>query len=242
MSPVKTRSDEITKADIVRKIKGLLSRAKGSNFEGEVAASLNLARTLLAKYNMSMAEIEMEADKAAKPEFNEAGAASGRWQPWIAMTISKYCGCETFLKGGKITFIGMHHELEICTYTFGIVCKQVERMISRTRRAMRKERKREGKASANPRETGFYIRGYVLGINDYLKNSLLTQQKQENSKALVPIGDPRVAEWMKRNVRTARVGRRLSASDQGRAHGYSDGRQITLTGAISHNSTKKVRG
>lgn len=90
-------------ADIALKIRKLLELAsKGNTTEAEASVALNMAQELLAKYNLSMAQIE-EARDTSKPETaeeakrtkeqNTSRSAMYEWQRnlWRTLATVNYC-------------------------------------------------------------------------------------------------------------------------------------------------------
>jgi hypothetical protein len=219
---------------IVRKVKNLLARAKGTNFEHEAGVCLNLARDLLAKYNLSMSEVETRQYQEANPEEIKLEDSAGHWQMPLAMVIAKYCNCVAFGRDGKtLYFLGMKHELEICHFTFGTVAQQIDKMLRRKRRELRDQREALGIGRQNRRDSAQYTRGYAKGVIDYLNEALNKRVQAENTCTDLVIFSmhPKVQAFKDR-LKYVRSTTRITASSRGYADGLADGPKVQVHKAV----------
>ncbi len=160
------------------KIKKVLTLLNGAKTEGEAkAASLKLQQ-LLAKGNISMAEIEAEYAESPEHTVDEvsedvgAGSATS-WKTTLAYTIAKNYRCDTYLrcthKGGKetakhVVFVGQDEDAQIARDVFAVSVRVAQRLY---RAWCGDERKSNGswwKATTAIRN-GWY-HGFVRGLAD----------------------------------------------------------------------------
>lgn len=234
--------NKFTKQQIVDKVKKLLSLSNGTNFEKEAVTAMNMARDLLAKYNMTIEDISVKTAAEENPIKAMSYGADGAWQGSLAVVIADYCSCGAFhIKGGGLMFIGMPYEIDICLYTYEIVYKQIEKMMKKKRRELRKEREETGRSRVDRRDSSYYTRGYAKGIIDYLIQSLKSRKEYESSMSLVVVRNKKIDDFMNSLTRLNKVSR--PASVRGYYDGFKDGSTITINKAVNgKDNNKRIKG
>ena len=244
-----TEDEQQTRERIVSKVKKLIDRANGTNFEAEAATSLNLARELLAKYNLSMTDVESNQYDAQKPETKMTAVSAGYYQGSLAVVIGQYCNCSSFYSSNfgtrakrVLAFVGMPAEVEICTYTFETVAKQIDKMLRKKRKELRATRESEGKDRQNRKLSAFYTRGYADGIIQFLRESLRERIADEKCRVLVLVKNPKVSAWCEDNLRPGKKRKQQIASEAGFNAGYVDGSKVNVTVGIGSGKKRKQIG
>jgi len=238
-------NDHMSRAKIIDKVKKLLALAKGTNYEGETAMAMNRARELLAKYNLSMTDIEEKQAAEENPEERLATSiTAGSWQTSIASIVTQYYNCEYFYRivrgGGRsrrgkriITIVGMPTEVELAEYTLISIVDQVDKMMRKARKKLRKEREANGLNRQNRADSSFYTRGYAIGIVKYLRDSLKKQVEEEKCRALVLVKNPKVRQYMNSlNLKLTRPRPFHPSSAKGFNDGYRDGKKVNVRRGI----------
>jgi len=228
--------EKTTREKIIEKVKKLIALADGSSFEGEIDVAMRMARSLLAKYNLSMSDVERNEYDKSEPSQVDTGSPYGYWQPKLANIIGKYTNCQPFIRSRShiLCFVGMPPELEICIFTFSSVCHQIDSMTRKKRKELRDERERLTGNRQDRVNSSYYIRGYVEGILVRLKEKLSTLMQDESTgKSLVLVKHPKVQEWVDINLGKPKMRHRPSSSSDGFDSGYVDGNNITLQKGIN---------
>lgn len=237
----------LTREQVIEKVKKLLTLSKSTDFEGEISAALNMARQLLAKYNLEMSDIETAKYNEESPQFKESGISKGHWQPRLARVMARYCNCHVFNQHNKLIFIGMPAELELCHFTFNLVAKQIDIMMRKKRKELRAEREYNTGRRQDRQASSFYTRGYSLGIIDKIDERLkerLNKEKEDNSDypgmALVLVKHPKVESWCNANLKNAKPKRKRSQSERGYDLGFVDGDNVSLNKGIKGGSIYNI--
>lgn len=231
--------------DIIRKVKGMLDRANGTNFEAESVTALNMARELLAKYNLGMSDVVI--DKGESVTLDPAFGTYGGWQFNLARVIADYCNCDLVIQtvrkrehsrtSQRIAFVGMSAELELCVYTHMTIFNQIKKMRIQINHKRRANLKKEGMILTR-RAASLYSNGYVCGIVDYLKEELKKRIVDEKCRDLVLVKDPKINEWMINHCNGRKiVVRSVYGSRMGYDAGYKDGSKIELREGIKDRSS-----
>jgi hypothetical protein len=236
-----------TRDQVVNKVKKLLDLSKGTNFDGEISAALNLARQLLAKYNLSMSDVEAQSYSKEEPRFMNSRTKTGYWQPKLAKVVADYCNCRVFYYGRVLRFIGMDAELEICSYTFHLVAEQIDKMMRSKRKEIRSKREEEFGYRQDRRSTSYYTRGYSTGIIDKITLRLKeriekekTGVENETGTALVLVEHPQIVVWWDKNIEQKQKRRKRLALEAGYSSGYKDGDSIRLNKGIRGTNYGRV--
>lgn len=237
-----TDDEKLTREKILDKVRKLMALAEGSTFEGETATALARARDLLAKYNLSMSDVEREAYNEESPIHVHIDVQDGYWQAKLGLVIAGFTNTVCYLGGGRgrkrIYIMGMEHEVEVGKYMFVHIARQIDKMMRKYRRELRDERERMGYERQNARETSHHTRGYVLGIIARLKERLderLAQESDNTCTALVLHKHPKVIAF--EDSLGIRRRRERGGSNAAYEQGKRDGNKITINQGIAHRKS-----
>lgn len=124
---------------IIDRIKKLLSLGKSSN-EHEAALASTRARELLTEYNIELSEVILDSKEKEflEVEESEIEVKRGRWYSFLAGDVAHLFDCRYFRMSSyrrnpykkspyRIVFIGTKVDVEIATYTFTFLRKEVTR-------------------------------------------------------------------------------------------------------------------
>lgn len=92
-----TTSVDLDMEKIVAKIQKLFALAGNNPSEQEAASALLKAQALLAKYNLSQADVEGGGSKEWKHELLISKVSRGKYTNWLSAVIAKSFGCKTIL-------------------------------------------------------------------------------------------------------------------------------------------------
>ena len=181
----------------IQKIKALMEGAKTL---GEAEAATLAMQRLLAKYHISMEEINI--DNVCNESINEEECDSRiteKWQEYLASSLSENMRCDTFIK----TYKYFNSEMKCCNYVVFIgletdVCAVRETYLS-TIKAMRKlyrnfssKYRQENCSKLSSKERKSWYIGFVEGLDSALK-----KQANSNDKMSIALQKPfAVEEYM----------------------------------------------
>lgn len=174
--------------EVMEKIKKLLALVRNNPSEGEAQAALLMAQKWMAKYHLTLKEVEEIEEEKVVGESTVTGGGSSGWQRALAKTLADNFRCEVLLnphtKG--FIFIGNQEDLEICTMAFNYTVSVVDRGMKKLRRDYRKS----GKESTGV--SGTYALGFLKGLQDKFK-----EQIKEEKFELVLVKDSAIVEKAK---------------------------------------------
>lgn len=172
---------------IILKIKKLLSRTESPN-ENEAKVSMLKAQELLAKYKLTMREIEdTELDTEVITKVTDVTFRSGKWKGKLASVIADnfrcYCYCKTRYSH-KITFLGKESDVKIAEILLTYAVDNIERESNRL--------------AQKYRNMGYSAKGltsdYALGFINGLHEQFERQKAQNQEWGLVLVKDKEVQE------------------------------------------------
>lgn len=112
---------------ILEKIQKCLELARRGSTEGEAAAAMAKVQALLAKHNLSLAEVESHGQKPEDYVRNEAGRLQP-WQRYIWNGVAKLYFCSFFTSGPNGIVIGKPSNITIVSSMATYVCQLGERL------------------------------------------------------------------------------------------------------------------
>lgn len=107
---------------IIEKIQKCLELAKRGGTEGEATAAMSMVQALLAKHNLSLAEVESKGQKPEDYVRNEAGRLQP-WQRYVWNGIAKLYFCSFFTSGSNGIVVGKPSNIAIVENMAGYICK-----------------------------------------------------------------------------------------------------------------------
>lgn len=151
--------------NIIEKIAKCLALSKSSN-ENEAASALLRAQKLMAKYDISVADVEDTMGMKNKEEIISK-KAKHKWDAAfrrpLAHVIASNFRCKTYLTNGNIVFYGFKTDVEIATQAFEFAYGFIQR---NSNKAYEKARA-EGRPTRGIANT--YALGFIAGIKDALE-------------------------------------------------------------------------
>ena len=117
-----------SKEEILEKIKNLLALGDSSknNSEEEAKAAMLKAQQLMAKYDISVEEVESpEEEQYAHEECEHKWDAAFRIP--LAQVLSKNFRCMVYVRGKKVVFMGHPSDAKICRATFEFAYKFIQK-------------------------------------------------------------------------------------------------------------------
>lgn len=106
---------------IIEKIQKCLELAKRGGTEGEATAAMSMVQSLLAKHNLSLAEVESKGQKPEDYVRNEAGRLQP-WQRYVWNGIARLYFCSFFTSGANGIVIGKPSNIAIVENMAGYLC------------------------------------------------------------------------------------------------------------------------
>ena len=183
---------------IKEKIRNIIDLMEGAKTEGEAkAASLALQR-LLAKYHLTMSDIEVEGSDNEVQESEEI-AVSEKWKEHLAYCIAKNMRCLAFTRcyksynssfnvkyTRKVVLVGLKEDLYAVEEFFNatvVVAKKLYRSFSKEFRE-----NSFGKQVSSQQRKSWYF-GFVYGLD-----SALEEQRQSNEEMAIVLQTPKSVE------------------------------------------------
>lgn len=222
-----TTSSDLDMEKIVAKIQKLFALAGNNPSEQEAAAALLKAQALLAKYNLSQADIEGEESKEWKHELFISKVSRGKYTNWLSGVIAKSFGCKTILlwQGSqqKIAIMGRSADAQAALNALNFAYKILRK-----------------KGNQAVREAGYAIgeRGSTMIFNTYASGFVSGIQSvlEEQTKALaivVPTDTEEAFDERFPNIRHVRSRSTKILKDESlRERGFADGRSCMGSRAL----------
>ncbi|GMQ60314.1 DUF2786 domain-containing protein [Vallitalea sediminicola] len=156
---------------IIEKVQKLLRLAESQN-EYEAQSAVAKARLLMARYKLSMNDIQEKEDKVVQGETEKMRSP---WKRTLAHVIAKHFRCKTYLRNRgncyRVIFLGLEEDVELTS----LIYKQVVNIINISSRRKRLDRKS-------------YAIGFIQGLDKKLRQQTI-KMKNENEEeyALVAV-------------------------------------------------------
>jgi Protein of unknown function (DUF2786) len=225
MSNVK-EFDKEKMESVIKKIQKALALANDNKKNPEESeTAMLMAQKLMAKYQLSMNDVEVADD--SKQAIEGDGTDYTRLQWWmkivaniIADNFKCYCYLRTSNKKSKIIFLGLEHDVEICkmVYKFALssIKYQADNYIRRSGV--------NGDRAYTVAVKNDYIAGYIQGLKDKFK-----EQVNKEEWGLVLVKDALVEQkFNELKLRSGRASQRSSKGDaEAQMQGYNDGKNFS---------------
>jgi hypothetical protein len=216
----------LDKTPITDKIKKLLALADSCN-EHEAALAAAHVQRLLAAHNLAMADITSseKPDKADRVETDVARNLP-KWVRLLSAGVSSAFDCQAIHHPatGKMTFIGVGADVQVCAYTFTYLDRTVRKLCSGYL-------KRYAVATIAGRQRELMRHSYYLGAVSTITRQLQDQKRQTpvTPGALVPVKEGLIRTALNEMgaVRTIRS-RRSYINATAYTQGQADGRQVRI--------------
>lgn len=236
------------KEDIIRKIRQCfaLGDRERNPSEHEAEAAINTAKRLMAKHNLSMAEVALDSGDALSSQKIVNTSLSPRstpprWElelPWVCahlFDVSFYYRRHHMpTEKTAVVFVGYEHDVAIAIEVFKLLKMELlvmgQRWAARNLNAMRSNR--------------FY---YTLGVVDRLRDrarqasSGLNGVEENTCRAIVVSKEANIKRWIQERLQLG-ASRKLSQGDgniRERHEGYRDGEVVSLNFAKAVKNVPK---
>lgn len=246
--------------DILARVTKLLSynTANGCT-EAEMQAAAAKAQSLMTRYNLSMAEIEVAEGKLNEEYTVErdvwnnypGGGTSLTWRRSLLVTLCQFNFCEsqfwrTQVNANLFQMVGQPHNIQMVKYLLAYLNRQ---MLTLSRDALKDAQEAESlSARVHPdRWRSSYLLGMVQGIHNRLQAQFNTDTTAEaGSTALVVVKEQELQEAVERLVGKLKVKSLTvrSGSVQGSAYGrgMDDADKVSLDRPLSETHAPKQLG
>lgn len=221
--------DDVKMKAIIKKVQKTM-RLAGSGNDDEGQSALLMAQRLMAKYNLSMGDVELDSEY----NINEKNIVKGdgteftRLQWWVkdlSRIIADNFKCYVYTTSNenrrkKIVFVGLEQDVAICKSVFDFALSSIKFFSD----VYVKRNNISGDRRTTMAVKNDYIGGYLWGLNDKFK-----EQVERENWGLILVKDALVVqEYEKLNLKKGRATRRSSHGDlKAKQEGYNQGKQFS---------------
>jgi len=213
----------------LERVKKLLALAKDNPNEHEAETAMLHAQEILAKYGMTLKDIEGEQQELKKVIEISVTEPSGRipwWKKQLAMVIADNFKCKTFMGGfrynSSIIFFGLELDVEIAKEVY----QYAELIVDKLAKSYVGKTYRQGKSTKGVRNE--FIWGFITGLRDKFQ-----EQINKNNWGLVLVTDALVEkqynEKKLRKSSNSGIQPEFSGDRDARAKGYQEGQNFGET-------------
>lgn len=222
--------DQAHREKIIDRIRKLLAVANGTNFEGEAATAMRMAKGYLKSYGLDMSDVELQQDVHAsmgKGNVNRVGRLH-TWEKMLANCCAELCDTRVVVMPvgdlWTLMYIGMKQDVELSVILFEDFSAKLK-LIAVSKYASLYDRYR-------------YLEGITCRLVDRA-NELSAEAKSDTPTygALVVVKDHEIQDYMDQEIgKTQKAQLRPQQGSEAFTQGYHDGAHFDL------NLTKKLEG
>ena len=211
--------------NIIEKIKKLLALSTSSN-ENEAQAAIAKAQEMLAKYKLSMKDIDgtNTASKNVKNHATDVTFKKATWKGLLASVIADNFCCYSYFntfRTHRIVFMGLTEDVETASAVFEYA---VEYIVAKTRQ-LKKKYYRLGESTKGLEND--YAQGFIKGLSQKYET-----QKQKNQEWALVLIKPQIVvreyKNMKFRKKSVNVGSKFSGFDSAYEQGRMDGNNFEM--------------
>ena len=239
----------------IQKLKKLYEGAKKINSEGEANNAAALITKLLTEYNLSMDEVEMEAQKSKSEIIQESisgyeyRSIGGYWEQRLTHVLCRWNFCRCYIYGSsykRLLIIGKKENLEMVKWLLDML---KERFV-----AFSKDRYKEYKNGLNEWEKPMskdkfqrsYLMGCAVGLNAKLQEEHEREKREEvelseRITALVKRNDTELSKYVEEKLGEVGTVKTRERFDEARQRGFQDGRNTSLNRPIAGGRSEVSR-
>ncbi|MBI5249922.1 MAG: DUF2786 domain-containing protein [Desulfomonile tiedjei] len=233
----------MTKEEVISKVRKLFELS-GSPNENEAALAAAKARELLARHNLSMADLstdELKSAIAATEASVKVGKVLRNWEKGLLIHIARGFECEHIIRRRQgcsplLTFIGTEADAEVASYTFQFLYRELNRLVDRTLPRLKRENRNWNTASLRYA----YLDGAVKRIGERFRERTQAVRTAESNgcRELVLVKDEIIRNYMASAFSSIKTeySRSRIVSAGAFEKGYKDADHISLRAAVSGNS------
>lgn len=237
----------MTKEDVLSKVRKLFDLSNSPN-ENEAALAAAKARELLARYNLSLADLPDE-DSSRALFATEASVGVGKvvnnWVKGLLIHVAEGFECQHIIRrryGSStiLSFIGTPVDVQVAIYTFQFLYRQLHRFVERALPRL----KRENRGWSTAALKYAYLDGAVKRIGERFREQTksIRAAERDGCKDLVVAKDRIINDYMAAsfpNIRLER-GRRRVTSAAAFEKGYRDASAIDLRPGTAGEASEKL--
>jgi len=237
----------VTKEEVLSKVRKLFELSNSPN-ENEAALAASKARELLARYNLSIADLPTD-DIGSAIAPTEASVSVGKavknWVKGLLIHISDGFECQHTIRRRKgcntiLSFIGTPANAEVAVYTFQFLYRQLHIMVERAIPRLRREN--SGWSTAALKSA--YLDGAVKRIGEKFREQTeaIRAAERYDCKELVLAKDRIIKNYMAAAFPNIRMeyGRKRFVSAAAFDKGYSDAGTINLRPGIAKEDSEQL--
>jgi hypothetical protein len=237
----------VTKEEVLSKVRKLFELSNSPN-ENEAALAASKARELLARYNLSIADLPTDdIGSAIAPTEASVRVAKAvqNWVKGLLIHISDGFECQHLIRRRKgcntiLCFIGTPADAEVAVYTFQFLYRQLHIMVERAIPKL----KRENSAWSTAALKSAYLDGAVKRIGEKFRAQTqpIRAAEHHNCKELVLAKDRIIKNYMATAFPNIRMeyGRKRVVSAAAFDKGYSDAGTINLRPGIAREDLQQL--
>jgi len=237
----------MTKEEVLSKVRKLFELSNSPN-ENEAALAAVKARELLARYNLSIADLPTDDSSSplAPTEVSvRVGKAVRSWVKGLLLHVAEGFDCQHIIRrrqssGTVLSFIGTPADAEVAIYTFQFLYRQLHSFVERALPRLRRENK--GWTAVALRSA--YLDGAVTRIGERFREQTKIIRAAEGRvcKDLVVAKDRMINNYMAAaypNIRTEYERKRVVSSGAFEK-GYCDAGTINLRPGVANKDSEKL--
>lgn len=161
---------------IIEKIRKCLELANNNPSEEEAKSAALMAQKLLAKYNISMADVEDVTKDCEEIVENVIwfdtlanwGVARG-WKYELADIVAKNFRCKHFFYGKKgVVFYGHKTDADIAAQVYTFLFKNGDKLANRLAHKANRETRKRGYGNNTAGVYNSFVKGYMAGLREAL--------------------------------------------------------------------------
>jgi hypothetical protein len=229
----------MTKEEVLSKVRKLFELSNSPN-ENEAALAAAKARELLARYNLSIADLPADDPNSllAPTELSvRVGKAVRNWVKGLLIHVAEGFECQHIIRRRQgydtiLSFIGTPADAEIAVYTFQFLYRQLHGFAERALPRLRRENRGWSGASLK----SAYLDGAVKRIGERFteQTQAIRSAERNNCKELVLAKEQMIKNYMATAFPNIRMeyGRRRIVSAAAFDKGYCDAGTISLRPGI----------
>ena len=211
--------------NIIEKIKKLLALSTSSN-ENEAQAAMTKAQELLAKYKLSMKDIDgtHTASENVKKHATDVTFKKATWKSRLSRVIAENFCCYSYLNTNRthrIVFMGLTEDVETASAVFEYA---VGYIVGKTRQ-LKKKYYRLGESTKGLEND--YAQGFIKGLSQKYE-----AQKQKNQEWALVLIKPQIVvheyKNMKFRKKPVNIGSRFSGFTSAYEQGQIDGNKFEM--------------
>lgn len=238
----------MTKEEVISKVRKLFELSHSPN-ENEAALAAAKARELLARYNLSMADLSTEELKSAVTA-TEASVRAGRviknWEKGLLIHVAQGFECEHVIRRKTgcrtiLTFIGTEADAQVALYTFCFLHRELNRLVARALPKLKREN-----CTWSPGALRFaYLDGAVKRIGERFqeRTRAIKSAEREGCKELVLAKEEIIQAYMQAafpHIKTEHARSRVISAGAFEK-GYCDAETISLPQGVAGEDSRNNR-